>query len=122
MVTYLAVPPGQRNIAVMVQTTTPTTPRQLTRPTGQAEDFSPAWSPDGREIAFLRRVPDQSCEIRIVSASGGAESVVGQCEHHHLPSFDWTPDGSGLIDRTRVVEGNGWSVSVKFGCSRINKK
>ena len=97
MVAYLAVPPGQRNIAVMVQATTPTTPRQLTRPTGQAEDFSPAWSPDGREIAFLRRVPDQSCEIRIVSASGGAERIVGQCDHHHLPSFDWTPDGSGLI-------------------------
>ncbi len=97
MVAYVAVPPGQRNIAVMVQTTTPTTPRQLTRPSGQAEDFSPMWSPDGREIAFLRRIPDQSCEIRIVSASGGAERVVGQCDHHHLPSFDWTPDGSGLI-------------------------
>ena len=97
MVAYVAVPPGQRNIAIMVQATTPTTPRQLTRPTGQADDFSPAWSPDGREIAFLRRIADQSCEIRIISASGGAGRVVGECDPHHLPSFDWSPDGSGLI-------------------------
>lgn len=97
MVAYVAVPQGQRNIAIMVQATTPTTPRQLTRPSGQADDFSPAWSPDGREIAFLRLVPGERCEVRIVSASGGAERVVGRCDHHHLPSFDWAPDGNGLI-------------------------
>ena len=97
MVAYMAVPQGQRNIAVMVQTTTPTPPRQLTRPDGQADDVSPAWSPDGREIAFLRVVQGERCEIRVVAASGGADRVVGQCDEHHVPSFDWTPDGKGLV-------------------------
>ncbi|MGH8072695.1 MAG: winged helix-turn-helix domain-containing protein [Lysobacter sp.] len=97
MVAYVAVPQGQRNIAIMVQTTTPTPPRQLTRPDGQADDLSPAWAPDGREIAFLRVVEGERCEIRIVSASGGADRVVGQCDEHHMPSFDWTPDGKGLV-------------------------
>lgn len=97
MVAYMAVPQGQRNIAIMVQTTTPTPSRQLTRPDGQADDLSPAWSPDGREIAFLRVVQGERCEIRVVSASGGAARVVGQCDEHHMPSFDWTPDGKGLV-------------------------
>lgn len=97
LVVYSAIPAGQRNVALMVQTTTPTTSRQLTRPTGQADDFSPAWSPDGREIAFLRVVPDTSCEVLVMPATGGSERLVGECDVHHLPSFDWSPDGRSLL-------------------------
>lgn len=97
MVAYVAVPDGQRNVAIMVQTTAPTAPRQLTRPTGGADDFSPAWSPDGRTIAFLRVVPEQSCQVLVVLAGGGGERVVGRCDERHVPTFDWTPDGRGLV-------------------------
>lgn len=97
MVAYMAVPEGQRNVAIMVQTTTPTAPRQLTRPTGGADDLGPAWSPDGRTIAFLRVVPEASCTVILVPASGGSERVVGGCDERHVPTFDWTPDGRGLV-------------------------
>lgn len=96
-VAYMAVPEGQRNIAIMVQTTMPSVPRQLTRPTGMADDSSPQWSPDGRQIAFLRVVPDRECRVLVVPATGGAERVVGSCNPNALPGFDWTPDGRGLI-------------------------
>ncbi|KGM54465.1 hypothetical protein N799_09330 [Lysobacter arseniciresistens ZS79] len=97
MVAYIAVPDGQRNVAIMVQTTTPTAPRQLTRPTGGADDIAPAWSPDGRTIAFLRVVPERGCQVVLVPASGGSERVVADCDERHVPSFDWTPDGRGLV-------------------------
>lgn len=97
MVAYIAVPEGQRNVAIMVQTTTPTTPRQLTRPTGGADDLNPAWSPDGRTIAFLRVVPETGCKVILVPASGGSERIVGECDERHVSTFDWTPDGQGLV-------------------------
>lgn len=97
MVAYVAVPEGSRNIAIMVQTTTPTAPRQLTRPSGMADDASPQWSPDGREIAFLRLVPGQDCQALVVPANGGSERTVARCDPDSPPGFAWTPDGRGLI-------------------------
>lgn len=97
MVAYMAIPTGQRNIAIMVQTTTPTAPRQLTHPAGMADDVSPQWSPDGREIAFLRTVPGQDCHLLVIPANGGSERTVGNCDPNDQPAFAWTPDGRGLI-------------------------
>ncbi len=57
--------------------------------------FSPTWSPDGREIAFLRH-PEiekgQVDEIVIVPAAGGSERRLGtsRAANHGL---DWSPDG-----------------------------
>ena len=96
MVAYMAVPPGSRHIAIMVQTTAPIAPRQLTFP-DDADDLQPRWSPDGREIAFLRTQSDRSCNVLVVPVSGGPERRVGGCDRQNPPSFDWTPDGSGLI-------------------------
>lgn len=105
MVAYMAAPPGQRNMAIMVQTTAPTAPRQLTRPGSMADDTRPQWSPDGRELAFLRVHPGRSCEILVIPAAGGAERNVGSCNHLGLPSFDWTPDGRGLLFSSRGMPG-----------------
>ncbi|WND81599.1 winged helix-turn-helix domain-containing protein [Lysobacter capsici] len=97
MVAYVAVPDGQRGTAILVQTTDQTPPRQLTRPTGLAEDSAPAWSPDGRSIAFLRVEPGVDCQVLMIAANGGAEREIGQCDPRSPPTFEWTPDGRGLI-------------------------
>lgn len=96
MVAYVAIPDGQRNTSIMIQTTEQTQPRQLTRPPAGYDDTTPAWSPDGRWIAFMR-VGTSSCSIRVVTPNARAEHEVGTCDRRTPPTFDWTPDGSGLI-------------------------
>ena len=97
LVAYMAVPEGQRNIAIMLQSTAPVAPRQLTFPEGMAEDAMPRWSPDGRDIAFLRVTPGRDCRLMVVRATGRAERIAGTCDPDAQPGYDWTPDGKGLI-------------------------
>ena len=85
---------------VQMQDATDETPVRLT--TNPAEDSSPAWSPDGRQIAFLRRVRgENSYRVIIVPAGGGPERAVGRIEEleyfHRV--LAWWPDGRSLIVR-----------------------
>ncbi len=96
MVAYVAIPEGQRGTSILVQTTEQTQPRLLTRPPAGADDSSPAWSPDGRWVAFMRLTPD-SCAVRVVTPNARAEREVGACDPKSPPTFDWTPDSQGLI-------------------------
>lgn len=101
LVAYVATPPGQRRTAILVQTTDPSPPRQLSHPEGEAWDSAPAWSPNGREIAFLRVVPGEDCKVMVLPSNGGTERVVGECDPRNPPSFDWTYDGRGLVFGSR---------------------
>ncbi|WP_368564383.1 winged helix-turn-helix domain-containing protein [Pseudoxanthomonas sp. UTMC 1351] len=98
LVAYLSSPAEEIvGSSILVQATNQSQPRELTRPPTGAWDSNPEWSPNGREIAFLRRVPGEDCRIMAVSVAGGDERVLGDCDPGNRPSFDWTPDGSGLI-------------------------
>ena len=62
------------------------------------EDETPAWSPDGTELAFAStRLGEQERTIRIARADGtGNERVVWKyAGHAHLS--DWSPDGRWLL-------------------------
>lgn len=101
MVAYVATPRGKRSTAIMVQTTDPSTPRQLSHPEAGAWDGAPAWSPNGREIAFVRVVPGTECHVMVLPSNGGMERNVGDCDPRSPPSFDWTFDGRGLVFGSR---------------------
>ncbi|MGV8961479.1 MAG: winged helix-turn-helix domain-containing protein [Stenotrophomonas sp.] len=68
----------------------------LPTPAGYSDRFA-AWSPDGREIAFARFGPQSSCEVLIIGATGGTTRRATGCEGADMLSFDWTPDGRGLL-------------------------
>lgn len=97
MVAYSASLPGRRGTVIMVQTTDQSLPRQLSEPADGVSDRVPAWSPDGREIAFVRAGPGAECQLLVIPANGGAERRVGGCDADDLIGFSWTPDGRGLI-------------------------
>jgi dipeptidyl aminopeptidase/acylaminoacyl peptidase len=67
-------------------------PRQLTR--GSERAGSPRWSPDGREIAFLRKLEGKT-KIQIISLEGG-EAAPLRTGDLEPASLGWSPDGKSL--------------------------
>lgn len=76
-------------------------PRRLT--TAQATDSAPAWSPDGRRIAFVsKRGDDETSALYIIAIDGGeAEEIVEM--PFALSSPKWLPDGKRIIVGTSVI-------------------
>ena len=74
------------------------TPVRLT--TDPAEDVSPAFSPDGRSIGFVR-VSKEHATLIVIPAIGGPERLVGEVSppDRYLPghSFAWLPDGKWVV-------------------------
>lgn len=67
--------------------------RRLT--TDAAPEHSPAWSLDGRTIAFVREGDASSCGIHVVSTDGsGITKLTGDCSDRH-PA--WSPDGNRIV-------------------------
>lgn len=82
---------------IKVQTSGNAPARDLVEPREGAYDRFPSWSPDGREIAFARFHDDGGCEVMIAAATGGNLRQATRCDGTELLSFDWTPDGRGLV-------------------------
>ena len=64
--------------------------------------MSPAWSPDGRTIAFLRRLGGDRNELRLIPALGGSERKLAEIRirtrnDRRLRSLAWSPDGRWLV-------------------------
>ncbi len=68
---------------------------------GDADDVSPAWAPDGKQIAFVRSLSGGGRALMLISPLGGSERKLTELgldyfgsEEHSL--LAWTPDGSYL--------------------------
>lgn len=68
---------------------------------GPTDDFSPAWSPDGRQLGFVRwtdpvsSTPDSLPQIWTMRAEG--RQMRRLTEHERgVFGFDWAPDGSEI--------------------------
>lgn len=65
-------------------------------PEGIVGDDSPAFSPDGRSIAFLRSISGAIGDIFVMSADGRAARRV-TTDNADVIGIDWEPDGRNLV-------------------------
>jgi dipeptidyl aminopeptidase/acylaminoacyl peptidase len=78
----------------------PTTPggkaRQFTY--GNQSDFSPSWSPDASQIAFLsnRSDSDKPAQLFLIPADGGEARPLTDIKGS-IEAFHWSPDGKQLL-------------------------
>ena len=73
---------------------------------GTYEDWGPAWSPDGRRIAFRRRHGEDG--IYSVKASGGPVTFlapIGRVDQETLPQMSWSRDGRWIAAPDRDASG-----------------
>ncbi|WP_241093710.1 winged helix-turn-helix domain-containing protein [Xanthomonas sp.] len=97
-VAYASSVEGRDGTLVLVQNTDNSPPRRLSEPDPAFSDRLPAWSPDGRRIAFARLGANGFCQVMVIAASGaGTAQEAARCDGTELLSFDWTPDGQGLL-------------------------
>ncbi len=92
--------PRQNNVDIYVQQIGTGSELQLTK--DPANDFAPAWSPDGRWIAFLRQqIGSPTRELRLVPPLGGPERKLSETRTGHevirLPSIAWCPDATCIV-------------------------
>ena len=77
-------------------------PVRVTR--GDEQEGHPAWSPDGRFLAFFAGTPD-SGSLVIAPALGGTPRVVARIREPHAATYvTWSPDGKGLVYPDRDSE------------------
>jgi Tol biopolymer transport system component len=83
-------------------------PLRLT--TDAAKDYGPAWSPDGRFIAFLRVLPSGKAAVLLIPAIGGLERKIAEI----LPGGDpaWSPDGNWLVISEKDSETEHYALSL----------
>jgi len=73
-------------------------PRRLTNFPDPTYEFAPAWSPDGRYIAFFRYIEkEQALAIYVTASLGGSERrLYSVHSHRKVDALDWSPDGKYL--------------------------
>ncbi|MFZ5637589.1 MAG: winged helix-turn-helix domain-containing protein [Pseudomonadota bacterium] len=101
---------------LMLQTSAAMPPRALTEPVPRRYDLLPAWSPDGRQIAFVRRTRDR-CLIMAIPAAGGDARELGECLGGEPHPVSWYPDGDALVAAYRM--GFGSTVGVDKALYRM---
>jgi hypothetical protein len=79
--------------------------RPLRLTTDPAEDTDPAWSPDGRRIAVIRRRTGRRADIMLIPALGGPEQKVREIRISPWMQgriLAWSPDGKWLCFTTEA--------------------
>ena len=73
------------------------TGKELVFTTGDQNDTSPKWSPDGKTIAFLsNRDNEKQSQIYLISMNGGEAQKLTNLDGEFL-SFSWSPEGKNFI-------------------------
>ena len=92
--------PAQDKFHIYVKAIGPGPPLQLSR--NAADDTSPAWSPDGASIAFLRDAGSGHFHVMLIPALGGPERKLSEIFVPDItwmpgPYLGWTSDSRSLV-------------------------
>ncbi len=74
--------------------------------TDPADDCCPAWSPDGRQIAFQRSSGDRKV-LYLISMVGGGERKLAEVG---IGRLSWSPDGKNIAFMDRKSAKDPWSI------------
>jgi Tol biopolymer transport system component len=107
---------GLAHFQIFVRSLVPDSREETELPTGPEDALYPAWSPDGRQIAFLR-CGIGPCEVAIVPVAGGQVRAVKTLPRYSLPDDMpyyqyrqlnpvWAKDGRSLIFPYRGLDDN----------------
>jgi Tol biopolymer transport system component/DNA-binding winged helix-turn-helix (wHTH) protein len=96
-VVYSAYPEDDSSAGLYTQTTAPVPARAITTNATGVWDMNPAWSPTGRDIAFVRMGPGDRCAIMLIPASGGEPRQISACREDMDGRVGWHPDGMHLV-------------------------
>lgn len=84
--------------------TVPQDPERLARRVTRGfRDTAPAFSPDGRVLAFLRSAPGGKPQLHVVEAAGGEPQVLTD-RPLGVSSFAWSPDSQRIVFGSREPE------------------
>ncbi len=89
--------------------------RQLTN--GPKRDTAPAWSPDGRSIAFVSERGEEKAQVWVIAADGGEAWRLTKTEQ---PAANpaWSPDGRRIAFTSRVESNPGRKAPTASRCRR----
>lgn len=73
--------------------------------TAGERDGQPAWSPDGRRLAFTRRAEDGRSSLHVLPVDGPGETVTVCVRPEAIGRPAWSPDGSRLAFASRERAG-----------------
>jgi hypothetical protein len=82
---------GTGNFDIFVRLVNAGDPLRVT--TNEAQDLDPAWSPDGRQIEFIRRSPEKQ-ELYVIPSLGGAERKIAEISSRQR---HWAADGARYV-------------------------
>ncbi len=67
------------------------------------KDSQPAWSPDGRTLAFISRRTEHRDQIALIDADGGEATTLTDFPEGSIANFAWAPEGRSLAVTFRAV-------------------
>ncbi len=101
------------NRDIYLQSLKADSPTRLTE--NPAEDTRPAWSPDGKQIAFIRLASKTRKQLNVISVRTKEEHTIAELEGMYpwlciIPRLSWSPDGRYLFTSANFGPGEACGV------------